>query len=135
MTPSWNFEKHFTLAEANELVEWLREKFYNIHLLSGYNSPEWTSRSGSGNGKGIKQKISAAAEELTAEDRRKIAEAQLWEIEERGIIVRDWRRGLVDFPAIVKGKEVFYCYELSDGDQVRYYHGLNEGYAGRTPIS
>ncbi|MCX7625243.1 MAG: DUF2203 domain-containing protein [Candidatus Sumerlaeaceae bacterium] len=134
MTPSWNFQKHFTLEEANELVGWLREKFHTIHVLSGYHSPEWRGRSANGNGKGTKDKISISTEELKAEDRRKIAEALLSEIEERGIIVRDWRRGLVDFPAIVNGIEVFYCYELSDGSAIRYYHGLNEGYAGRIPI-
>jgi hypothetical protein len=57
------------------------------------------------------------------------------EVEDLGCTYRDWSfsLGLVDFPALIDGEEVYLCWR-SDERSVRYYHGLLEGYAGRRPI-
>jgi hypothetical protein len=39
-------------------------------------------------------------------------------------------RGLVDFPALLGGKEVFLCWE-SDEDDIEFWHDLESGYGGR----
>ncbi len=41
--------------------------------------------------------------------------------------------GLVDFPSIIDGEKVFLCWKL-DEPKVMYYHGLDDGFAGRQAI-
>lgn len=57
------------------------------------------------------------------------------ELEEIGCYFKDWNftLGLVDFPAIIDGKEVYLCWR-SDEDDIIYYHEIDAGYAGRKPI-
>ena len=57
------------------------------------------------------------------------------EIESLGCSYKDWNFsvGLVDFPAMVGGKEVLLCWK-SDEDSVEYYHEPEAGFAGRKPL-
>lgn len=57
------------------------------------------------------------------------------ELEELGCEYKDWKFniGLVDFPAIIEGREVLLCWR-SDEDSITHYHGFMEGYAGRKPL-
>lgn len=57
------------------------------------------------------------------------------ELESLGCSYKDWNfsEGLVDFPAVVNGKEAFLCWR-SDEPVVRYYHDLESGFAGRKLI-
>lgn len=57
------------------------------------------------------------------------------ELEEIGCFFKDWnfQIGLVDFPAMIEGKEVFLCWR-SDEDDIMYYHGMDDGFAGRKII-
>jgi hypothetical protein len=54
-------------------------------------------------------------------------------MQEAGIVVRDIDRGLVDFPAILDGREVYLCWELGE-DEVSHWHDLDAGYGGRQPL-
>jgi hypothetical protein len=56
--------------------------------------------------------------------------AVLREFESREILVKDLDRGLVDFPAIIGGREVFLCWEKDETD-IEFWHDLDTGYAGR----
>jgi hypothetical protein len=53
--------------------------------------------------------------------------------QQRDILVKDLRRGLVDFPAIIGGKEVFLCWE-SDEEDIEFWHDLDTGYGGREKL-
>lgn len=57
------------------------------------------------------------------------------ELEEIGCSYKDWNFeiGLVDFPSIIAGKDVLLCWR-SDEDDIRFYHGMLEGFAGRKLI-
>jgi hypothetical protein len=57
------------------------------------------------------------------------------ELEKIGCSYRDWNFdvGLVDFPAVMNGEEVFLCWR-SDEDAVTWYHTPEGGFAGRKPI-
>ncbi len=61
------------------------------------------------------------------------AQAVLREFARRQIQLKDLERGLVDFPAIVGGREVFLCWEEGE-PAVEYWHDLDTGYAGRSPL-
>ncbi|HUR45160.1 MAG TPA: DUF2203 domain-containing protein [Candidatus Saccharimonadales bacterium] len=54
----------------------------------------------------------------------------LREFAEREIQLKDLERGLIDFPAIIGGKEVFLCWE-QDEEDIEFWHELDTGYAGR----
>jgi hypothetical protein len=54
-------------------------------------------------------------------------------LEDRGIIVRDVRRGLVDFPAMLQGRQVFLCW-LRGERRVTHFHDPDSGFAGRQPL-
>jgi len=54
----------------------------------------------------------------------------LTEFQRREIQLKDLERGLIDFPAIIGGKEVFLCWEGGEED-VEFWHDLGAGYAGR----
>jgi hypothetical protein len=55
------------------------------------------------------------------------------EFHEREIQIKDLERGLLDFPAIIGGKEVFLCWE-QDEEDVEFWHDLDTGYTGREPL-
>jgi hypothetical protein len=57
------------------------------------------------------------------------------ELEQLGCSYKDWSftMGLVDFPARIDGQDVLLCWR-SDEPEIRHYHGVQEGYAGRKPI-
>ncbi|HEX4266182.1 MAG TPA: DUF2203 domain-containing protein [Verrucomicrobiae bacterium] len=55
------------------------------------------------------------------------------EFQRREIQIKDIDRGLLDFPAIIGGKEVFLCWE-KDEDDIEFWHDLDTGYAGREKL-
>jgi len=55
------------------------------------------------------------------------------ELEELGGVLKDLDMGLVDFPTVAGGSEVYLCWRLGE-DGIHYWHGLDEGYAGRKPL-
>jgi hypothetical protein len=54
-------------------------------------------------------------------------------IAELGGAVKDLEMGLVDFPGLVDDTPVNLCWEHGE-DAVRFWHGLDEGYAKRKPL-
>ena len=54
-------------------------------------------------------------------------------LQEAGLVVRDIERGLIDFPAILEGREVYLCWQLGE-DEISWWHELEAGYAGRQPL-
>jgi hypothetical protein len=57
----------------------------------------------------------------------------LAEFQRRRIFIKDLERGLIDFPAIMGGKEVFLCWE-QDEQQIEFWHDLDTGFSGREPL-
>ncbi len=58
----------------------------------------------------------------------------LGEFHRREIVIKDVSRGLVDFPALIGGREVFLCWE-SDEDDIEFWHDLDSGFAGREKLA
>lgn len=55
------------------------------------------------------------------------------ELEELGIVLKDRRLGLIDFPGEIDGRKVWLCWRLGE-PAVQYWHDLESGYAGRQPL-
>ena len=55
------------------------------------------------------------------------------EVQEFGCLLKDLDIGLVDFPTLYRGREVYLCWRLGE-PSIRYWHGVDEGFAGRKEI-
>jgi hypothetical protein len=120
------FDKHYTREEAQALLpqlrQWLKRLNELRHELERADK-RLSSLMHSGNDLGG---------ELVNKWIRTLTEMQqlLGEFQSRDIQIKDLERGLVDFPAIIGGKEVFLCWE-QDEDAVEFWHDLDTGYSGR----
>lgn len=70
--------------------------------------------------------------ELLAQATRR-AQDGLGKIAKLGGVPKDLGLGLVDFPHLRDGEEVHLCWKYGERD-IRHWHGLDEGYAGRKPL-
>jgi hypothetical protein len=72
---------------------------------------------------------------VNAELTRRAAElaGALEEIQDLGVVVKDLDTGLVDFPSVREGRDVLLCWRLGE-DEVAFWHGYDDGFAGRQPI-
>ncbi len=50
-----------------------------------------------------------------------------------GAEIKSLEEGLLDFPARRGEEEVLLCWKLGE-DEIAYWHGLEEGFAGRKPL-
>jgi hypothetical protein len=55
-------------------------------------------------------------------------------IDELGITLREIETGLIDFPAIASGRQIWLCWRLGEGD-VAWWHELTDGFSGRQELS
>jgi len=56
------------------------------------------------------------------------------ELEELGVQMKDYTRGLIDFPAMREGRVVLLCWQMGEGDELEWWHDLEAGFAGRQPL-
>lgn len=56
------------------------------------------------------------------------------EIEALGVQLKDYQRGLIDFPSLRDGRVVLLCWHLGEGDRVEWWHDVEAGFAGRQPL-
>ena len=126
--------RRFTPREANEelvevrpLVEQLVSHRREQQRLQAER--EELAKRIAGNGGGIDAGELGKLEEADRAERIEIARC-VNAIHERGAIVKDLDTGLVDFPALREGEEILLCWRLGE-DEVVFWHGLEEGFAGR----
>lgn len=120
------FDKHYTREEAQALLPQLRQWLKRLNELRQEverSDKRLSSLMHPGNDVGG---------DLVNRWIRTLAEMQelLGEFQRRDIQIKDLERGLLDFPAIIGGKEVFLCWE-QDEDAVEFWHDLDTGYSGR----
>ena len=85
-----------------------------------------------GNGGGLQPAELAEAHERVEREAGGIARC-VEGIQELGGMVKDVGEGLVDFLAKREGEDVLLCWKLGE-DEIGYWHGLEEGFAGRKPL-
>lgn len=59
---------------------------------------------------------------------------QIEEIEELGILIKSLDEGLIDFPSLRFNEEVWLCWKIGE-EKIKFWHGKNEGFIGRKPLS
>jgi len=129
--------RHFTPESANEALGEIRplvEELVAHHLAQqrAQNRREELTAKIAGNGGGIDAQALADLEAEAERERIGIARC-VNDIHGRGANVKDLDEGLVDFPAQREGEEILLCWRLGE-DVVAFWHGLEEGFAGRRPI-
>ena len=127
----------FTLEEASALLPWLRERLQTLtplyqQLVALQGELEGLVRSARTNG-GSSLEDELARHQRTARRLTRQVEEGVQTITRRGILVRDIVRGLVDFPSLRQGREVYLCWTLAE-ERIEYWHPTNIGYAGRQPL-
>lgn len=120
----------FTLSEANRLIPCLEEHLSAIKkgkavLLHTRDEIQKASKNAQfGGGSPTASYYVTALEQINA---------RLQQIHELGVLVKDVEMGLCDFPALHEGRVVFLCWKLGE-PEVRWWHEVHSGYAGRRPI-
>lgn len=125
----YRFKKHYTRDEAQALLPQLRLWLAELNQLREAVE-KFEKRLGGMNAEGqdtggetVNSWIKALAD----------IQAVLLEFQNREIQIKDLSRGLLDFPALIGGREVFLCWE-SDEDTVEFWHDLETGYGGREKL-
>ena len=54
-------------------------------------------------------------------------------IQASGCLVKDLDTGLVDFPTLLRGREVYLCWKLGE-PKIAFWHAVEDGFRGRKPI-
>ena len=124
------FSKHYSRDEARALLPQLRDWLAELNRLR-VEVERYDQRLGGLNVVG--QDTGGAT--VNAWIRALAAMQQLLgEFHRREIVIKDVSRGLVDFPALIGGREVFLCWE-SDEDDIEFWHDLDSGFAGREKLA
>ena len=122
-------ERHYSVEEANSMLPTVKPVLQKLRdakdLLVDDDAHELLSDAAPANGGG---EAGRQVGEAFLEVRRLLST-----LEEADIVVRDIDRGLIDFPAILSGEEVYLCWELGE-DAVGFWHDLETGYRGRQPL-
>jgi hypothetical protein len=54
-------------------------------------------------------------------------------IQDYGCVVKDLDIGLIDFPTLFRGEEVYLCWKLGESG-IEFWHGVHDGFRGRKAI-
>ncbi|HEV8191644.1 MAG TPA: DUF2203 domain-containing protein [Ktedonobacterales bacterium] len=128
--------EHYTRAEAEALLPRLEGMLRELQLLRDelaeqeeqYTALRTRVLSNGHNMQGNAQRLKMAIATMTAQITQRIHA-----IAELGVIVKDLEAGLVDFPALRGGREVYLCWRLGE-DHIGWWHEVDSGFAGRQPL-
>ena len=80
------------------------------------------------------QRRKAAYDRRATDPVAKEINALMLEIARLGAEVKDPDRGLIDFRTTRRGREIYLCWQLGEGDRISYWHDLESGFSGRKLI-
>lgn len=131
-------DKYFTLREAQELLPYLRpqleqareqkRKVDQLDEVLSRASAEIMVLGGS-----IPPRTRLARTRLERDQFAGELKESVSKIVETGCLIKDLDVGLVDFPALQRGQEIYLCWKLGE-NRIEYWHGIDEGFAGRKLI-
>ncbi len=122
-------ERHYSLEEANDTLDWVKDRLERLRSarsrLGDREAREVLGDAAPGNGGGSAgRSVSEGFVELRT---------VLGELQERDIVLRDLDRGLVDFPSLREGEEIYLCWEEGE-PEIGFWHEPETGFAGRRPL-
>ena len=124
--------KIFSLEEANALlptVQGITRRIQRAHsrVFSYQGEAKRAAEAAEQGGGGIENGVEYAAllVQLTS---------LVGDLEALGVQLKDFGRGLVDFPSLREGRVVLLCWQLGEGDRIEWWHDVEAGFSGRTPL-
>jgi hypothetical protein len=130
--------RRFSLAEAKGLLPTVEHLLKEaVALKSGLEQAERRMQAFTGQITLMGGMAVDRARVLNAREERDANAVRLREalqsVQETGCVVKDLDIGLIDFPTLYRGREVYLCWKLGERD-IEFWHGVEEGFAGRKPI-
>ena len=121
--------RHYTLEEASELlprVVGLVERMRAARRrLGDREAREALSEAGPTNGGGSPGRT-------VSEGFLELRDSMI-ELNELEVVLRDLDRGLLDFPSLREGQEVYLCWQEGE-DAIGFWHEPDAGFGGRRPL-
>lgn len=121
--------RHYTLEQATAALPWVQERIERLRSaregLNDEDAREALTEAGPTNGGGDAGKV---VSEAFMQMRSALLELRAMEV-----VLRDLDRGLVDFPALRDGREVYLCWQEGE-DEVGYWHDSDSGFDAREPL-
>jgi hypothetical protein len=122
-------DRHYTPEQATAELPWVTDQLAALRSarerLTDSEAREALAGGSPGNGGGA---LGKQVGEAFVQLRSGVAA-----LAEREIVLRDLDRGLLDFPSILDGREVYLCW--IDGEaEIGFWHELDAGYAGRQEL-
>jgi hypothetical protein len=121
--------KIFTLDEANELLTQVRPKLLQLRnyyasvaaFRESAQAAAVSAELGGGGMEGGSNYVHVLYElgKITTE------------MHEIGVQLKDYTRGLIDFPTIREGRVVLLCWQLGEGEEIEWWHEVEDGFGGR----
>ncbi len=126
MKKAVRFSKHYTLSEARALLPSIRQWLEQLascqaRLRALDQGVGLAAAAGCDSGGAAVNELARAMGEF---------KELLLQFHRRDIQIKDVARGLIDFPSVREGREVFLCWE-KDEEDIEFWHDLESGYAGR----
>ena len=130
--------RFFTLQQAEEALPRVESAIREaISLKAGYAQTEEESQSFAQRLAvvgGMRVDRAQVIEQKRCREQAAVALQQALEkVHEFGCLVKDLDIGLIDFPTLLQGEEVYLCWKLGEPG-IQFWHGVNEGFRGRKPI-
>ena len=124
--------KIFSVEEANALLPGVRSIVESIqrqhnHLLSFQTAARYAAEGVEQGGGGMPGGPNYVTILVKLADRT-------GELESLGVQLKDYARGLIDFPSLRDGRVVLLCWQLGEGDELQWWHDVDAGFAGRQPL-
>jgi len=131
-------EKHFDRREAEELlpriVPWLEEACGEKQKIEAFKTELVQAASRVMVLGGTLPPFAELLRKKSEHDQAAVRLAEIVErIQETGCLVKDLDMGLLDFPSLIDGEEVYLCWKLGEA-HIAFWHGIDEGFAGRKPL-
>lgn len=128
--------KYFTPDEAARLLPLLRELVPEVQgrkrrVDELRNDLALLAVKAAGDGRLIAEELRAKRDAL--DEAARALDAALEHIASLGCEVKGIDQGLIDFPSLREGREVYLCWRLGE-EQISYWHELHGGFAGRQPL-
>jgi hypothetical protein len=124
-----NHQRHYSVEQANAALDFVAERLQRLRSarlqLEDEDARAALGEAAPSNGGGAPGRV--------VSDAFLQLQRALGDLQEMEIVLRDLERGLVDFPALRDGQEIYLCWEEGE-DEIAFWHDEDSGYAGRQPL-
>jgi hypothetical protein len=125
----------FTLSEANALLPQLKQDLLELQTLTGQFEEQYLDLQKQKkfhiHKEGVQDPFFET--EVQLEFMRLEAEVLMENFARKGVLLKMVNPGLLDFPAVLDGKDVLICWKEGE-ERISHYHGWDEGFIGRKPL-